>query len=97
MTATKVVEVRLTIDPHSLKQDQALQLIRVSPGHDIAVGLGFGGCAAAVALDVPEPVAADLGRQIAEKARDLGLEVTLVEVLDPAEYEARALAEDVDD
>lgn len=95
MKDAKVVEARFTASMHDLTDEQVFDLIRVSPGHEISVGLGYGGTAAAVALDVPASIAADLGRQLSEKASELGLDVAFLEVLDPEEYEARALGEDV--
>lgn len=93
MTDTKVVEVRLDVDHHQLTEEQVFGLIRTSPGLDISVGLGYGGLAAAVVINVNPAIAGDVGKQLAAKAEELGLTVTVVEVLDTDEYESRGLAE----
>lgn len=94
MSSTKVVEVRLGVALHDLKQEQVFGLLRSFPDMDINVGLGYGGEAAAIILDVPEDSAEELASVLHDKAEAfMGKEPTLVEILDTEAYEARALAE----
>lgn len=94
---SKVVEVRLGRTMHELTEDHVFGLLRAFPDRAPSVGLGYGGEAAVVCLHVPDDEAQLLGDNIAQQARNLGLEPSLVEVLESSEYEARAWAEvDVD-
>lgn len=90
---SKVVEVRLGRTMHELTEDHVFGLLRGLDAYDPSVGLGYAGEAAVVFLDVDADKAPVLGEQAAEFARELGLSPSLVEVLDPDVYEARALAE----
>jgi hypothetical protein len=78
---------------HELTEEQVLGLLRNLDNHETTVGLGYGGEAAVVISDVPDDEAAELGEHAADVARVLDLVPSLVEVLDPTAYEARALAE----
>lgn len=93
MAEHKIVEVRFDCGLHDLTEGQVFGLLRAFPDYDISVGLGYGGAAAVVVLDATDTGAESLAGQINTLARQLGLTPTLVEVLDVAEYEARALAE----
>lgn len=87
---SRIVEVRLGCTMHELSQDQVFGLLRAFPDRAPSVGLGYGGEAAVVCLYVPDEEAQVLGLNIEVEARALGLEPSLVEVLDPEAYEARA-------
>lgn len=87
---TKVVEVRLGRTMHELNEDHVFGLLRAFADRAPSVGLGYGGEAAVVCLHVPADEAQLLGLNIEAHARTLGLEPSLVEVLDTADYEARA-------
>jgi len=95
--AAQVVEVRFDAEVHDLTQKQVMGLLKeFDADHEIIVGLVYGGGAGAVVLDVPESKAAGLAEDVSTKAQDLGLTVTVIEVLDTDEYEERALAETVE-
>lgn len=90
---SKVVEVRLGVPHGQLTQDQVFGLLRNLNEHETSVGLGYGGEAAVIITDVDDETATELGEHVPDVAGVLGLFPSLVEVLDPAEYEARAWAE----
>lgn len=90
---SKVVEVRLGCTMHELTEDQVFGLLRNLDEHETAVGLGYAGEAAVVITDVSADQATEVAEHAAEVARVLELVPSLVEILDPDVYEARALAE----
>jgi hypothetical protein len=94
-TDHRVVALRFTASHFDLKQKQVMGMIRSVPGHRVDVGLGYGGAGAAIILDVPAEVAADVGRQLNAAAENLDIQVATLEVLTTEEYEQRALAEDI--
>ena len=94
MPDTRVVEVRFDAEVHELAEDQVFGLLRAfDSDFDISVGLGYGGKAAAVLLDVPVNDADRIAQRVAEVAASFDLTVTDREVLELDEYEQRALAE----
>lgn len=96
MAGTKVVEVRFDAEVHDLTEEQVFGLLsEFDPDYSISVGLGYGGKASSVLFQVAADNAVQTGERVKAVSEALGLTVTDIEVLDPDEYEERALAEDV--